>query len=152
MIPSRVTPAGGRAWSTAVRSHIFIRCQASRWSGESNPNSFSTSFPASSVRRLLSPFKLATIAWPNHRMCNWSLAGYRRAETLLSTSLHAASKIYAFFRASRALGFGTALCRAVKSPSSLVGVVGGRRGSRLRLPRYSECFLRGALRRQPSTK
>ena len=37
-------------------------------------------------------------------------------------------------------------------PPSLVRVVGGRRGGCLRLPRYSECSLRGELQRHPITK
>ena len=50
------------------------------------------------------------------------------------TSLHVAAKIYAFFIASLASGFGTDLRRAANIPSSLVKAVGGRRGRRLRPP------------------
>ena len=66
-------------------------------------------------------------------------------------SLRVSSKIHAFFLASRALGLGMALRRATKSLSSLVRVVGGRRGICVRHPRYLVCSLRGALRRHPRT-
>ena len=85
-------------------------------------------------------------------MREWSLVGSRRAETLLSTSLHMVSDIHTFFRASLNLGFKTALRRSAKSPSSLVGVVRGWRGDCLILLRYLEYFLRSALRRHPRTK
>ena len=72
-------------------------------------------------------------------------------ETLSFTSLHVAARIHTFSLTSRGLGFGMALRRAAKSPSSLVRVVGGRRGGRLRLPRYSVYPLREALRKHPRT-
>ena len=59
--------------------------------------------------------------------------------------------IHAFFLASRAFGLGMALHRAAKSLYSLVGVVRGRRGIRVRRSRYLMCYLRGALRRHTST-
>ena len=68
------------------------------------------------------------MARPNLRMSAWSLAGSRRVETLLLTSLHVVAKIHAFSPASLALGFSTALRRSAKSTSSLVGVVRGWRG------------------------
>ena len=66
----------------------------------SNPSIVSTSAPASSALCLLSPFKLAPIAQTNLRIRDWSLAGYRRAETLSLTSLHVASGIHTFYLAS----------------------------------------------------
>ena len=72
-------------------------------------------------------------------------------ETLLSTIFHVASEIHMFSLASRACSFEMALRRAAKILSSLVGVVGGRRGRYLRPPRYLECYLREALRRQSRT-
>ena len=142
----------GGAWLTTAQYHPFIRCQASQWSGGSDPNNFSTSSPASSARRLLYHFNIAAIEQPNLRMRDWSLTGYWNVETILSTSLHVVSNIHAFSRASQALGFGTSLRRSAKRLSSLVRVVGGQRKGRLRLPRYSECSLKGALRRHPRTK
>ena len=82
------------------------------------------------------PFKLAAIARPNLRMRDLSFVGSQRAETLLLKSLHVASEIHAFFLASRAGGFGTALRRSAKIPFSLVGAVGGQRGGRLGPPKY----------------
>ena len=64
-------------------------------------------------------------------------------ETLLSTSLHVASKIHVFFLASRAWGFGTALQRAAKIPSSLIGEVGGRKGVPLAPPEIFGLFPQG---------
>ena len=103
--------------------------------GGSYPSSVSTSLPASSACRLLTPFKLSAMARPNLQMRAWSLAGSRRAETLLLTSLHVASEIHAFFLASCAWGFRTALHRNANIPSSLIGVVSGRRGGCLLPPR-----------------
>ena len=144
MIRLRVTRAGGGARSTSARYYPFIWCQDSCWRGGSNPSNRSTSSPSSSILHLWSPFRLALMERPSLRMSYRSLAGYWSKETLSSTSLHVATKIHAFFQASLALGFATALRRPVKVPYSLVGVVGGRRGSRLLLPRYSDCSLRGA--------
>ena len=56
-----------------------------------------------------------------------------------------ASEIHAFSLASRAWVFGTALRRAAEIPSSVLGVIVGRRRSRLCFPSYLECYLRGAL-------
>ena len=151
MIRSRVTQAGSGACSTAARYHPFNWCQASRWSGGYYPSSVSTSAPASSDRRLLSPFKIAAIACPNLQIRDWSFAGSRRAETLPSTSLHVASEIHAFSLESRAWVFRTALHKAAKIPSSLVGAFGGRRGSRFRPLRYLACSLKGALQIHPRT-
>ena len=152
MIRLRVTRSGGGAWSTAVRYHPFNWCLASWWSGGSNPISFSTSLPASSDLYILSLFKIDTIARPNLQKRDCSFTGYWRVETLFSASLNTASDIHMFSLASQARGFGTALRRAAKIPSSLVGVVGGWRWSRLRLPNYLAFSLREALRRQPRTK
>ena len=85
-------------------------------------------------------------------MWAWSLAGSWRAETLPLTSLHVAANIHAFFLASWSLGFGMALLRAAKSPSYLVGVVRGRRESRLCLLMYLVCSAMEALRRHPRTR
>ena len=63
-------------------------------------------------------------------------------KTLVSESLHVSAKIHAFFRDSRALGFGIARLRDAKSLSSLVRVVGGKIGSHMRRPRYLVCSLR----------
>ena len=148
----RVTLEGGGPQLTADQYHPFIWCQDSRWrGGGSVPISLSTSSPASSILRLRSPSRIVLIARPSLRMSSWSLAGYRRAENLLLKILHLATDIHAFFRASLDLGSGTALLRAVKSLTSLVGGVGGRRGSHLRLLSYLECSLRGKTRRHPRT-
>ena len=74
-----------------------------------------------------------------------------RAETLLSTRLDVDADIHAFFLASLASRFGTAICRAAKILSFLAGAVSGRRGRRLRPPRYLACSLREALCSQPRT-
>ena len=142
---------GGGARSTTARYHLFKRRQASRWRGGYDPSSVSTSLPASSARFHLSPLRLDAMVHTNLRMRAWYFAGSRRAETLLSTSLHMAFKIHTFYLASCAWGFGTALRRAAKIPSSLVRAVGGRRRIRLRPPRYFVCYLRGELRRNPRT-
>ena len=73
------------------------------------------------------------------------IAGSRRAKTLLSTSLHVATKIHSFLRDSHARTFGTALRRATKILSSLVGSVGSQRGSFFRPLRYRMCSFREAL-------
>ena len=152
MIRSRVTQAGGGTRSTTAQYHPFIQCQASRWSRGSDTSSRSTSLPASSVLRLRSPINISFIARPNLQIISWSLAGSWRAETLLSASLHVVAEIHTFLRTSLALGFGKTLYRAAKIPSSFVRVVGGRRGGRLLLPRYLECYLRADLKRHPRTK
>ena len=78
-------------------------------------------------------------------------AGSRRADTLLSTSLHISVDINSFCLASLTLVFWTALYRAANTSSSLVGSVGGFNGNFFRTPRYRLCFVREALCRQPST-
>ena len=121
----------------------LIQCQSPWWSGGSDPNILSNSFPTSSARRLQSPFNISAMARPNLQMRDWSLAGYRRAETLLSTSLHVVSKINAFFLASLAVGFGTDLRRAAKSLPSLAGVVRGQGGGALEPPEVLILFPQG---------
>ena len=133
MILSRVTREGGGARSTTDRYYLFNPSQAYQWRGRSDSSSVSIYFPASSVLHLLLPFRLAAIALPNLRIRAWSFTGSCLAENLSSKSIHVNSDIHAFFLASRSWGFGTALRRAAKIPSSLVGAVGGRRGGRLRL-------------------
>ena len=53
-------------------------------------------------------------------MSAWSLAESQDAENILSTSLHVAAEIYAFFWAYLDFGFRMALYRAAKSPYSFV--------------------------------
>ena len=67
------------------------------------------------------------------------------------TILHMASKIHAFFLASCASGFGTALRRAAKILSTLVGAVGGRREIPLSPLRYLAYSLSGDVWRQHRT-
>ena len=135
MIRSKVTRSGGFVRSTTAIYHPFIQYQASRYSGGSNPSIISTSSSDSSARLIRCPFKLASMARSNLRMSVWSLAGSQRAENFSLTSLHMVFNIHAFFCASLALGFGTALCSSAKSPSSLVRGFRGQRDSHLRLPR-----------------
>ena len=151
MIRSRVARAGGRARSTAALYHPFSRCHASRGIGGSAPSSCLTSSPAVSTLHLLSPFRLSAIARLSLRILVWSLVGFRRAETLSSTSLHVSSDIHPFFLLSLACGFGTALRRAAKILSSCLGSDGGQRVICLRPVRYFVCSLLGALQRHPST-
>ena len=61
------------------------------------PINLSTSSSASYVRLPMYSFKLAFIERSSLQMWDWFLAGYRRAETLSSTSLHVATEIHAFF-------------------------------------------------------
>ena len=65
--------------------------------------------------------------------------------------IHVSYKIHTFFLDSCDFGLEIALHRYLKSPSSLIEVVGGRRGSRVIRPRYLVCYFRGALRRHPRT-
>ena len=65
--------------------------------------------------------------------------------------LHVASKIQAFLLASFSLIFELSLRRSAKSQPSLVGVVRGLIGIRVRLPRYLVCSFMVVLRRQPKT-
>ena len=135
----------GGARSTAAQYRPFYRRQASRWRGGSDRSSVFIFLPASSSRLLLSPFKIYAMVRPNLRIRAWSFAGSWRTKTIPSTILHVASKINAFFLATRAWGFGTALHRAAKILFSLVGAVGGWRGSCLCPPRCLACPLRGGL-------
>ena len=151
IIQKRVTRAGSGAQLTAALCHSFIRCQDSLCRGSSAPNRLSIAYPASSVLSFLSSLRLVLIARPRRRRRVWFCADSRRAETLLLTSLHVSSKIHTFFLASRAFGLGIAPRRPTKSLSSLLGVVRGRRGSRVRRLRYSVCYLRVAMTRNPST-
>ena len=151
MIRSRVAQAGVGARSTAALYHTFSRCHASCGIGGSAPSSVSTSAPAVSTLRLLSPFRISAIARLNLQIRVWSFSGFCCAENLSSTSLHVSSDIHLFFLISRACGFGIALCRDAKIQYSHVGADGGQRGIRLRLVRYFVCYLSGVLRRQPST-
>ena len=151
MIRSRVSLAGGVAWSTAALYHPLSRCHAPCGIGGSALSRCSTSSPAVSTLRLLSPFRLAAIARLSLRIRVWYLSGFCRAETLSLTSLHVSSNIHPFFLLSLACSFGTSLRRAAKIPSSRVGSESGRRGSRLRPVRYFVCSLSRALRRHPST-
>ena len=153
MICSSVTWAGGRARSTAALYHPLILCHASWIKGGSAPapTIASTSAPASSTCRLLSDVKLALMARPRLLMMVWPFAGSWRAETLSTTRLHVSAEIHSFFCASCARGFGTALRRSEKILSSLVGSVGGQRGSFFRPPRYHMCSVREAVCRKPRT-
>ena len=74
-----------------------------------------------------------------------------RTEILVSASLHVDYDIQEFFLASLALGFRTALSKAAKSLSSLIGVVGGQRGIHTSRPKYLAFFLRVTLQRHPRT-
>ena len=97
--------------------------------------SISISSPTSSILGRRSDFRLVLIARPRKRMRYFFCARSQCVETLVSTSLHVASNIQAFFLFSLALSFGISLHRAAKITSSLVGVVGvwiGRRVIRLR--------------------
>ena len=141
----RVTRSGSGTRSAAALYHPFIWCQDSLWRGGSAPSSFSISSPASSFRRLLSPLRLVLIMRHRRRMRAWSLAVPLRAETLSFTSLHVYANIHVFFLSSQAFGLGVALFRTAKSLSSLVEVVGGRRGVPVLRPRYLVFSLRGAL-------
>ena len=75
----------------------------------------------------------------------------RRTENLSSTSIHVSSEIQLFILLFLACGFGTALLRDAKVPSSLVGLTGGQSGSFLHPERYLVCSLSGALLRHPNT-
>ena len=144
VIRVRIARADGGAGLTAAQYHPFIRCQASQWRGGSVPSSRLASLTASSFRLCLSSHRITLIARSRLRIRAWYLTRSQRVETLLSTSLHVAAEIHAFFRAYLDLYFGRYLHNSVKSLSSLTVVVGVRRGGRLRLPRYSMCSLRGA--------
>ena len=96
VIRSRVTGSGGAAWLTTALYQPFIQCQASLWSGGSNPISHSIYSSASSVRRHLYPLMIALIAWPRRRMRDWSLSGPRHTDTLSSAILHVSAKIHVF--------------------------------------------------------
>ena len=146
-----VTQAGSGVRSNSALYHPFIHFQSSLWRGGPAPNRRSIYLPVSSVRRLLSLFWVAFIVRPRSWVWTWSLAESRRTETILLTSLHMSSNINAFYLASLAFVLKMDLCRATKSTSSIVGVVRGQRVSRVRLPRYLVCFLRGELWRHSRT-
>ena len=55
------------------------------------------------------------------------------------------ANIQELFLASHDFGLGMDIRRSAKSTSSLVGVVGGQRGIRMRRLRYSVCSIRGVL-------
>ena len=152
VIRSRVTQAGGGARWTAAVYHPLIRCHDSWIKGGSAPTSASNYAPTSSARCLISVFKLALMARSSLLTIVWTFSVSRRAETLLSTSLRVAAEIHSFLLAYHTRGFGTALCRAAKILSSLVGSVSSRRGSFFRPLRYRMCSLREALLRKPRTK
>ena len=120
-------------------------------SGRSAFTRASTSAPALSARLLLSAAKLFCTAFLIRRMYAVPYRGSRRAETLSSMSLHVSAKIQAFCLASHVFALGTALRRAAKSSSILVGFTGGLTGHRFRPPRYRFVSDRGALGRQPRT-
>ena len=87
-----------------------------------------------------------------HRMISWSRAVSLHMDTLVWMSLHTSSTIHMFLLASRDLGFGISLQRSANILYYLVGVVRGRRGSRVLHPRYFVCYLRVPIWRQPSIK
>ena len=151
MICLRVNQAGAGARSTADLYHPFIWCQDYFWRGCSTARSVSISLPASSVLHRRYSFRIVLIARPRRRMRDWSCAGFQCADTLMSTRLHVASKIQLFFLDSFDLGFEIVLLKAANILSSLIGVVGGSRGIRVSRLRYSACYLRVALQRQPNT-
>ena len=141
-----VAQAGGGARSIAALYHPLSCCHPSCGIGGSAQSSALTSSPAVSTLCLLSPFRFYVIAPLSLQICVWYIV-FRRAETLLSTSLHVSSDIHPFFLRFLACAFGTALRRATEIPSSCVGSGGGQRGSCLRPMRYLVYSLSGALRR-----
>ena len=120
--------------------------------GGSTPSRLSISPPASSVLCIRSPFSIVLITRTRCRRRVWIHARSLRVDNLFSMSLHMHSKIQSFFLSSRDFGFGVALRRTTKSPSSIIGLIRGRRGIRVRRPSYSVCYLRGVLRRHPITR
>ena len=80
-----------------------------------------------------SAFKLATIWRLRRRRRPWLHVGSWSMETLVSTSLHMYAKIHVLFYAYCALVLGIIHWRSMKSATSFVGVVGGRRGIRVLL-------------------
>ena len=152
VIRLRVNQEGGGARSATPLYHPFIWCYASLWRGGSDARNSSISPPSVSSRYRRSAVKIALIWMLRRQIRPRSRAGSWRSETLMLTILHMSTDIHAFFLASRALEFGSALHRAMKSPSYLVGVVGDRRGIRVRRLRYFVCSLRVALQRQTSIK
>ena len=127
VIRSSIVQAGGRALFTAALYHPFICRHASFAFGGSPPSSSSTSFPASSTLRFLSPFRLSLKARPSLRSLVLTLAPLF-AETLSLASLHVSLEIHVFLCFSRSCGFGNALRRSPKSLCSLVGSFGGFSG------------------------
>ena len=84
----------------------------------------STAAPASSVLLFLSLARLRPIFLPKVRLSTWKYRGSRRVATLSSASRHVSAEIQAFRLASRGAFFGTDLCRAAKSVSTLDGAAG----------------------------
>ena len=84
--------------------------------------------PAFSTCRRQSDFKLSEIWRLGHWMSPWSRAVSRRAETLVLTRLYVSAKMHMFFLAFRTLGLVISQRRSAKIPSSLAGVVMGKRG------------------------
>ena len=109
--------------------------------------SSSISSSASSILCLRYDFRIALIVRLRLLKRDWTHSRSFRADTLVLTSLHTAYDIQALLLASIAFNFGIALRRSAKSLSSLIRVVGGRRGYLMCRPRYWECSLRVALRR-----
>ena len=104
---------------------------------------------AVSAWRWRSALRITFIYCPMQRKRHWLYVGYRRMDTLVSTSLHVSSKIHVFFLAYLDFGLGISWRMLVKSFPSLIGVNGGRKGRRVYHPSYFECFLRVALQRHP---
>ena len=80
-----------------------------------------------------SAFKLAAIWRLRRRRRPWLHVGSWSMETLVSTSLHMSANIHVLFYAYCALVLGIIHWRSMKSATSFVGVVGGRRGVRVLL-------------------
>ena len=148
--PSIAKEAGGGPLFAAAWYHPFIRRHASFAIEGSSPSKASTAFPASSTRRLLSPFRLAFIARPSLPILVFAL-GSLLADTCSSTSFHVPSDIHTFLCCSRMCGFGTARRRSPKSMSSLVGYFGGVSGIRLLPAMYLMCSLIIPPRSSPTT-
>ena len=127
---------------TAALYHPLSCLQASFGFGGSAPINVSTYSPAISTLLFISPLRLAAIAWLSLQIFAYTLAPCR-TETLSLMSLHISSDIHSFVLRSLTCGFGTALRRAAKMPSSLVGLVGGLSGSFLRPPELLNMLLLG---------
>ena len=121
---------------------------ASWMRGGSTPASASTSAPSLSALRFRSAAKIALTALLSQRFSACPFRWSRRAETLLSTSLHFSSDVQAFRLAARGCAFRTALRRAAKSLSTHVSFVGSLIGHRFLSPKYLLCSVREAIGRQ----